>query len=146
RPDPSDRSRFLDGLASPNLETLRICLDALAKLPAASDNATTLVLVRALRAFPDGREAELLRGRLVEQLRRATGQMTIGADKQAWTAWLTKARPDLAPKLGDVDGVDVSAWNRRLSHIDWSAGDPERGRAVFTKASCASCHSGAQSL
>jgi putative heme-binding domain-containing protein len=146
RPAPADRGRFVDGLTSPNLATLRVCLDALAKLLPARDNATTLALLRALRALPDGRETELLRERLVEQLRRATGQMTIGADKQAWTAWLTKARPDLAAKLGDVDGVDVSAWNRRLSHIGWSAGDPERGRAVFTKASCASCHSGAQSL
>jgi putative heme-binding domain-containing protein len=30
--------------------------------------------------------------------------------------------------------------------VDWSAGDRERGGAVFSKASCASCHSGAQAL
>jgi putative heme-binding domain-containing protein len=146
RPHPADRSRFLDGLASPNLATLRVCLDALMKLPVASDNATILVLMRALRALPDARETEPLRERLVEQLRRATGQASLGTDKKAWTEWLTKARPDLAAKLGDVDGVDVSAWNRRLSHVGWRSGDLERGRTVFTKASCASCHSGAQSL
>src|SRR5262249_8031979 len=51
-----------------------------------------------------------------------------------------------AAKLGGSDGVDVESWNRRLAKLDWSAGDAARGRAVFTKASCASCHSGAQAL
>jgi putative heme-binding domain-containing protein len=146
RPAPGDRGHFVEGLASPNLATLRVCLDALAKLPASSDNATTLALLRALRALPDGREVDPVRNRLVEQLRRTTGQTTIGADKQAWMAWLTREHPDLAAKFGDVDGVDRAGWDRRLAKLDWSAGDPERGRAVFTKASCASCHSGAQAL
>ena len=30
--------------------------------------------------------------------------------------------------------------------IDWTAGDVDRGRLIFTKANCATCHSGAQAL
>ena len=30
--------------------------------------------------------------------------------------------------------------------IDWSSGDVERGKAVFTKASCLACHSGSQAM
>jgi len=42
--------------------------------------------------------------------------------------------------------VDVDGWNRRLSAINWPAGDAERGRVVFSRANCSSCHSGAQAL
>src|SRR5439155_16349993 len=47
---------------------------------------------------------------------------------------------------GGADGVDVAAWNRRLARLDWSAGHAERGRDVFVKATCASCHSGSQAM
>ena len=69
---------------------------------------------------------------------------TFGADKAAWTAWLTKAHPGLAAKLGGADGVDIAAWKKRLAGISWVAGDATNGKAVFTKASCATCHSGGQ--
>jgi putative heme-binding domain-containing protein len=52
----------------------------------------------------------------------------------------------LAKKLSGADGVDVETWNKRLAAIDWNAGDAERGKPLFTKASCAACHSGAQAL
>jgi putative heme-binding domain-containing protein len=55
---------------------------------------------------------------------------------------LTKAHPDLAAKFGGADGVDVTGWRKRLAGIDWNQGDAERGKAMFTKASCAACHSG----
>jgi putative heme-binding domain-containing protein len=146
RPQLADRSRFLEGLNSPNFATVRLCLDALDKLPPDNDNVMTLALIRALRALPDGREENQLSERISKQLRRVTGQEKLGADKQAWTAWLTRAHPDLAAKLGGTDGVDMEGWTRRLAKLDWSAGDAERGRSVYSKASCASCHSGAQAL
>ena len=45
-----------------------------------------------------------------------------------------------------LDGVDVTAWKKRLAGLTWSEGDVERGRQVFAKASCATCHSGTQAL
>ena len=41
--------------------------------------------------------------------------------------------------------MNVDGWNRRLSAINWLAGDAERGRVVFSR-NCSSCHSGAQAL
>src|SRR5207302_6574054 len=61
-------------------------------------------------------------------------------------AWFTKAYPDLAARLGGADGVDVAGWTQRLAQLDWTAGEAERGRGVYTKAGCISCHSGAQAL
>jgi putative heme-binding domain-containing protein len=146
KPQAADREKFLQGLNSPRLATVRLCLDALEKLPDGNNDGQLLALVRALRALPDGREESQLRERIAKHLRKVTGQEKLGADKQAWTTWLTKAHPKLAAKLGGPDGVDVASWNKRLSKVDWSMGNADRGRAVFTKASCASCHSGAQAL
>jgi putative heme-binding domain-containing protein len=146
RPEAADRDKFLEGLDSPRLATVTVCLDAFDKLPRASDDALTLGLIRALRALPDGREGDQLRQRIVTKLRDVTGKKWTRSDKEAWSKWFTKSHPELAAKLTGDDGVDVEAWNRRLAKIDWSAGDAERGRAIFTKASCAACHSGAQAL
>src|SRR5207248_2077449 len=54
--------------------------------------------------------------------------------------------PALAAKVADADGVDVAAWDKRLAAVAWERGDASRGKAVFVKASCASCHSGTQAL
>jgi putative heme-binding domain-containing protein len=145
KPQAEDRAKFLEGLNSPQPATVRLCLEALRKLPD-GDGAQLLALVRCLRRLPDGKEETKLREEVAGDLRQLTGQEKLGADREAWTAWLTKAHPELAAKLGGADGVDVAGWAKRLAALDWSAGDGERGRAVFTKASCAACHSGAQAL
>ncbi|HMF14245.1 MAG TPA: c-type cytochrome [Gemmataceae bacterium] len=145
RPQAEDREKFLEGIDSPRLATVETCLDAFDKLPGANDSALTLALIRALRSLPDGREGDRFRQRIAAKLRELTGKKSLGTDKEAWSRWFAN-HPQLAAKLGGDDGVDVEGWNRRLAKIDWSRGDAERGRAVFTKASCAACHSGGQAL
>lgn len=145
RPDAADRARFLVGLGSPRLATIELSLAALEKLPAKTTGAELLPLIRALRRLGESKEEKPLRQRLATLLTRLTSQ-EIGPDKQAWTAWFSRTYPDLAGKLGNADGVDVAGWQRRLGALDWSAGNAERGRAVFAKASCAACHSGSQAL
>jgi putative heme-binding domain-containing protein len=146
RPDATDTARFLEGLNSPRLATVAVCLDALDKLPRSDDSALTLALIRALRTIPDGRENDKLRQRIAVKLRAITGERYLGEDKKAWTAWFIQKYPKQAVKLGNEDGVDVEAWNRRAAKIPWIEGNAERGQVVFNKASCASCHSGAQAL
>jgi putative heme-binding domain-containing protein len=146
QPQAADRDRFLDGLSSPQLATIRLCLAALRKLPSRSDGDTLLKLLRSLRRLSGGKEEEAVREQLAGYLGQLTGQEKLGANRDAWTAWFTKTYPDLAPKLGDADGVDVAAWDKRLAAVDWSRGEAERGRGVFVRASCSSCHSGSQAL
>jgi putative heme-binding domain-containing protein len=146
QPQAADRDKFLHGLDSPQLGTIRLCIEALEKLPAKADGTAALALVRALRSLPDGREENKLRERIGAFLAKLTGQEKLGADKQAWTDWLAKAHPDLAKKLGGADGVDIEGWGQRLAKVDWSQGDAERGKAVYVKTSCSACHSGSQAL
>jgi putative heme-binding domain-containing protein len=146
KPDPEDRDRFLEGLSSAPPATAGVCLAALQKLPPRADGPTVLALVRALVRLPEGQEENRLRTEIAGYLQRLTGQDRIGTGKEAWVAWLTRAHPDLAARLGGTPGVDLAAWHRRLADVDWAAGDAGRGRAVFVRATCGSCHSGAQGL
>jgi putative heme-binding domain-containing protein len=148
-PHEEDRDRFLTGLSSPSLDIVLRALDPLEKLPQRSPERTRdreefLAVLLALRRLPEGKETEKVRDRLLAYLARRTGEKctTIAA----WAAWFERAYPERAARLEDADGVDVKAWGERLAALDWSSSDAERGRAVFTKASCAACHSGAQAL
>jgi len=146
RPAAVDQPKFLAGLISPSLAVVRQSLAALEKLPFRKDAATLTALVQAMRLLPDGKEEEKTKAQIGRLLRRLTEQSLPEGDKTAWENWLKRTHPKEAAKLGGEDGVDVNAWNKRLADIDWKAGDVERGRAVFTKASCAACHSGSQAM
>ncbi len=149
QPCAEDRERFVSGLGSPRLDMVILCLDALEKLPPPSpeqnrDGDELLAVLLALRRLPDGKETEKARDRLLTYLSHRTGRKQTTTP--AWLAWYGRTYPQRAARLNDADGVDVAAWNKRLAALDWSAGEAERGRLVFSKASCASCHSGTQAL
>ena len=148
-PKPEDRYRFLVGLGSPRLDLLTRCLDALEKLPLPAaersrDRDEALTVLLALRRLPQEKEMEKVRRRLTAYLSRRTSQKCTTAS--AWEEWFRRTYPERAARLNDSDGVDVPAWTKRLASVDWSKGDAERGRSIFTKASCAACHSGGQAL
>jgi putative membrane-bound dehydrogenase-like protein len=145
-PQPADLAKFLAGLSSLQSATVGICLSALAKLPPPRGGAQLLVIVRCVRRLPEGKEGDALRRRVGDYLARITGQQTLGTDPKRWSEWFAATYPALAARLEGADGVDVAAWRKRLSKLDWAAGEADRGRGVFVKASCAICHSGAQAL
>jgi putative heme-binding domain-containing protein len=151
QPSAADRSKFLEGLASPRWSTVRLSLDALEALPRGDGNdgpdhdELIKALVRALNRIPAGKEGAAMRERIGRGLRRATGNAALGNDRAEWAEWLAKSRPDLAAQPGN-DGVDLTRWRDRLGRLDWSAGALERGRDVFVRTGCATCHSGGQAL
>jgi putative heme-binding domain-containing protein len=149
-PSAVDRPRFLEGLASPRWTTVRRSLDALEALPREpemkDDGEVLLSLVRALGRIADGKEGAAMRERIAGSLHRVAGTAAPGSDRAAWAAWLAQSRPDLAARLGGTDGVDLPRWLERLHRIDWSTGAAVRGREVFVKTGCATCHSGGQAL
>jgi putative heme-binding domain-containing protein len=146
QPDAADRVRFIEELASAQLATVVSALTALEQLPKREDRDEVLALILALKRLPPGKEEDKLAVRLAAYLEKTTGETKPGTNREAWSAWFAKKHPDLAKKLGGADGVDVEAWNKRLAAIDWTNGDAERGKQLFTKASCAACHSGTQAL
>lgn len=143
RPDEMDRDKFIQGLNLPQPELLRVSIEALNHLPSQENGAEILALIRALGNLLDTQKE--LRAAVSQRLTRLTGQ-SFAADKQAWTSWFSGAHPGLAGRLNNPDGVDLPGWDKRLSRIDWSLGDESRGRSIFVKASCATCHSGREAL
>jgi putative heme-binding domain-containing protein len=146
RPKAADREKFLEGLNSPQLATVRRCLIALEQLPRQKDPATMLALVQSLRRLPEGKAEKVLAGSLAGYLHKLTGQEKLGSDKERWASWFRTTYPRLANRLGNEEGVDVAGWDKRLAALDWSQGEAGRGQTIFLKANCASCHSGAQAL
>jgi putative membrane-bound dehydrogenase-like protein len=145
--EPSDYDWFVLHLDSPRLATVGLCLDVLERFPHPSPDqrsAEALKLMLALRNLPPGKEEDKLRTRALKRLSNHAGRQlpTFAAALD----WYRKAHPDRAARLESPDGVDVAAWQKRLVTINWDKGDAKRGMKVYTRASCASCHSGVAAL
>ena len=145
-PQPSDRAKFFDSLNSPQLATVRECLEAIAKLPVQLDGRELLALVRTLRRLQGGKEEDKLRRQVGELLQILTGATIEASNAGAWTDWFTKTQPELARSIRAVDGVDIETWRRRLAQVDWGSGNGDRGQAVFARTGCTACHSGARAI
>lgn len=137
-----DHEKLLGGLTSARLALVGASLAGIEKLPA--EKSEVVPLLRSLRQLPAGKEEDALRKRLLARLEKVTDHRE--PTLEAWLGWARKAYPDQAAALNNLDGVDVDAWKKRLGKIAWDRGDATRGAAVFVKASCASCHSGAAAL
>ncbi|MDY3551321.1 c-type cytochrome [Gemmata sp. JC717] len=141
QPDACDVPKFLVGLKSLDAEIVRGSADALARSLDAEPSLVASGAVRALRRFPDPKTDARTRDALVTLLQKYSKEK-FGPDEKAWAAWLVKAYPDEAKALNASDGFDAAAWGKRLAAVDWTKGDAARGRAAFTKATCAACHDG----
>jgi putative heme-binding domain-containing protein len=142
-----DRARFIQSLGNAQSVKILIALNALERLglpsgPAARDEL--LALIKALRLYGVAKETAKTRVRLINRLQRVSGQKL--EKTEAWRLWFSITYPALADQLTQSDGVDRAAWAKRLKAIDWSKGDPKKGKPAFHKASCAACHSGSAAL
>lgn len=144
-PRDADRPKLAAGLKSLDAELVRACAEALAKLPAGDKTEVYVQAVRALRRFPDPKADLRVRVELAALLRKFSGA-GFDADAKAWAEWLVKRHPEAAKALDAGDGFDAVAWGKRLAGIEWAKGDAERGRAAFTKATCAACHDGGRAV
>jgi putative heme-binding domain-containing protein len=145
KPAASDRKKFIDGMYSPQSAIIVACLQGLETLNAKTDADEALALIQALHRAMGTPKPAPYAARLATRLEKTTGQ-SFGSDSKRWIAWFEKQHPELGRRLANPDGVDVAKWDGRLAKLDWNAGQTEAGRAVFTKASCAQCHSGSQAL
>jgi putative membrane-bound dehydrogenase-like protein len=143
KPVATDRKKLIDGLSSPQSAVVTACVGGLKKLNAKGEAAEWFALIHALHRTSD--KQVVLRKVLVNRLQEATEQ-SLGADSKRWIAWLQEKHPELGKRLANPDGVDVAKWDQRLAKLDWTQGKAADGKAVYRKASCVACHSGAQAI
>jgi putative heme-binding domain-containing protein len=97
--------------------------------------------------FLDARKAEGSRKgsqatvteRAIKLAAMLAGRPNAGRDELV--AWLKANHPSAHAKLSR-GGVDWPGFQQRMAKVDWSAGDPAKGKAYYEKAGCAVCHAG----
>jgi len=146
RADPADRSRLVDALSSVQSGVVEQAARTLQRLPPKADDAELAAALRALRRYSSDRrykeERAALRTLLTHWTRATLPAATDNPheDYKQIAAMLAKDRPALAERLGGSGAANAEAWRKRLAAIDWSAGHPLRGRAIYEKRACLACH------
>jgi len=153
-PDPEDRSLYLSGLESTQLNAVEACLTALTKLPRSTEAAEQYQLLSAARRLiNDEREFQLreIAMRLLQNNTEHSQQFVFGGDgykpqpesMRAWQLWLEERYPDYRPESSSDAAQKILA---SLEEVSWATGDEERGRKLFERLSCAKCHGGRRAL
>ncbi|MEO2029807.1 MAG: c-type cytochrome [Fuerstiella sp.] len=154
-PRPDDRHVFLEGLGSPQLNSVKASAEGLLRLSRGNNPAEQYtLLITAERLKNDEGEFRVCEI-VVRLLQRNMAQnfgFVFGSDGhrrqrdvlQHWRTYLKDRFPDDAPPLeGGKVAADVLAM---LHQVQWEVGDPERGKQLFTRLSCARCHGGRKAL
>lgn len=142
-PKTEDQPKLLTGLASFDPEVVQVCANALAKLAPLQDPTEIAAAIKALRKLVP--EDKATRAAIVSLLRKRSGE-AYSPDPKLWIEWATKKYPEIVKLLATNDSFDSVAWKKRETNIPWDKGDATRGRAVFAKATCASCHDGGRAM
>lgn len=165
-----DRDRLVEMLGSTQPEVALNVAKALLELPEPGTIDEVLAAINALRSYcpagevtieSDELEASVTsrlvgpyrphRRALVRLLAHWTGHQFADHQPAAaellgayadWSGWLAETHPDRAAELEATGLADWSAWRDRLSGVDWTAGEKERGNEVFQQRSCHRCHAG----
>jgi putative membrane-bound dehydrogenase-like protein len=148
-PVDQDRSRLVTALISPDPKTIVAAAKALRALAKPGQPGEIADALRMLREYcVPGKHAEVRR-ELTALLSHWTDQK-IHIDErniknlrdayQPWFDWFAKAHPQQAAKLAASGEIDAAAWAKRLTVIDFSAGEAARGRKIFDARSCNRCH------
>ncbi|MDA1161691.1 MAG: HEAT repeat domain-containing protein [Planctomycetota bacterium] len=156
-PEELERSKFVEGLETPQVEVLEACLAALAKLSASSKGVENVALVRCLRRLGTEKNEATARRMVVEVLRRNSNrefgfamnapftEPQSGAIN-AWTKWAIGAFPDEATALTSNADSNSAAVRELLLQTNWSTGNAARGLKIFNARSCIQCHGSGQAL
>lgn len=146
-PEEGDQDKFVIGLGSLDPEVVRTSAIALTLLPTPQEKTDMVAAVKALRRLtPEDKHARAAVTDLLHGRDPGAASLGIADDPKIWAERVSKTHPNLAPLLATNDGFDAVAWKKREANIAWDNGDAERGRAVFTKATCAACHDGGRAL
>jgi putative membrane-bound dehydrogenase-like protein len=148
-PAADSRPLLIEALGSVQPNVVDAVARGLAKLDGAARQAELTAALAALRRQTLAPNEKQTRQALVALLERWTDTsfeirdakgVDLAVAYQPWFDWFAKKYPDEAKSLTRFAGDQLS-WQKRLSAIDWSAGDTTAGKAVFERLSCHRCHS-----
>jgi putative membrane-bound dehydrogenase-like protein len=146
-PQPVDRQKFLEALASPQPLVVQKSAKALETL---GIRCTPTEIAAALRALKQACSLD-------KQVEPRTTLMRLlefwtedGADvdwdpdpANLWVGWYKVFEgyyPAEYAQLKASSGADTAGWKQRLAAVDWTVGEAQAGRQVFELRSCHRCH------
>ena len=153
-PDNKDRTLYVEGLSSAQLNAVEACLNAMTSLPRNKEAAEQFALLAAARRLMNDTREFGLREKAIRLLQNNTDQskgFTFGEEGHnpqpdamaAWEEYLVKRYPDFRPANASEQAAATFAM---LKEADWDAGDAKRGETLFNRLSCARCHGGRRAL
>ncbi len=157
KPEERDRDKFVEGLDESRLEVLTACADALTKFKPSQSPAEQIALLRALRRLGSDEKEFPIRDKIARLLTRnfnrdfgfvfgQPGYRPQAEAIQRWTEFLSEKFPTESSRALGGDAETMTWLTEQLAAVDWSSGDPDRGRKLFEKRACAQCHGGRQGL
>ncbi len=145
-PSSDDREKFLAALNSFQPNVAERAAKVLASLPDFPSPKEMGSAVASLRRHCAQAKDKPVREALAALLASWSGQkfaVTETGDLMKsyapWFDWFAAAHPQEAKQILGGD-EDVAAWLKRLTAINWDAGDTTRGQLVFEQRMCARCH------
>lgn len=156
-PLPEDLARFVESLDTSDRQLLEACLSALAKLETSDHQAEDIALFRLARRLNASAADYQLREQVMRRLSAHNDQdlgFVFGAEGHApqrdalrrWQEFLQERYPEAAANLTGGAAAELATMSQILEKVDWSAGDAQRGRALYVKHSCGQCHGGRAAL
>jgi putative membrane-bound dehydrogenase-like protein len=146
-PQPEDRAKFVEALASAQGAVVEKAAHALMALGMDCTSAELASAVRALKqacSMPKVTEPRSTLLQLLNYWTEDNSDVEEGPDPAktyvGWYKLLADYYPTEAARSGGSALADAAAWRQRLAGVDWSAGDVKRGKAVFERRSCNRCH------
>jgi putative heme-binding domain-containing protein len=160
RAELADRNRLIAGLAMLDDDAVAQCARALARLSGDESNDDLTAAARALGRYCDVRplgspkenqgfrwpQTEV-RQALLALFEGRSGRQFLVDESSATDLrlayrpvfeWLKQDLPEAYAQIGLSSSA--TDWLSKLSQIDWSAGNAQRGQVVFEKQSCHRCH------
>jgi putative membrane-bound dehydrogenase-like protein len=146
-PDPSDRSKFVEALSSPQPGVVAKAAQSLVPLGINCSSSEMAAALRALKLacdMPKNTEPRQSLLRLLNFWTEENSDVDTDPDPaQTFVGWyelFEQYYPAEAAGLKASSGADAATWKRRLAQVDWSGGDAARGRAVYERRACHRCH------
>lgn len=155
KPNPRDRSVYVNGLDSSQPKAVATCVKALLALPRSNSAKEQYQLVALARRLNHTEQEFGQRESVIRLLQNNTSHSvgfvfgSAGYRLQSdaidrWEAFLASRYPDAKPKMDG--GLVAERVLEVLDEVKWANGDAGRGKQLFTRLLCTRCHGGRKAM
>ncbi|MCG8584623.1 MAG: c-type cytochrome, partial [Pirellulales bacterium] len=152
--DAKDRSRLVQALRSADPGVVENAARALQGIERTRNADELTQVFIALRRHLGDKRQQAAREALASLLaawtddgpkfKEPADQTKVAAAYTPWFEWFAKHYPKQSQAL--AGGVSAGDWQKRITRINFDAGDAMRGAKIFARQQCSACHTGRSRL